>query len=125
VAARAHVLVVEDNELVSSALRILLESEAQRVSTAQSIADALAVGVPNEDGVGASLVLLDLTLPDGDGLSLVDPLPAARWDKIVALTGHDDPETRRRCLDAGCIDVLLKPVPARELVEKCTVWLAS
>ena len=34
-----------------------------------------------------------------------------------AMTGHDDPRTRRRCLDAGCRDVLVKPVPARELLR--------
>ena len=118
---QAHILVVEDNEAVTSALRILLESESRLVSTAASVADALRVGSPE----GASLVLLDLTLPDGDGLSLIEPLRAAGWNRVVALTGHDDPETRRRCLDAGCIDVLLKPVPARQLVEKSAGWLAS
>lgn len=118
---RSHVLIVEDNELVASALRILLESETQLVSTASSVAETLVVDPP----LGVPLVLLDLTLPDGDGLTLVEPLHAAGWEKIVALTGHDDRETRQRCLDAGCIDVLLKPVPARDLVEKSAAWLAG
>ena len=118
---RSHVLIVEDNDLVAGALRILLERETQLVSTAASVAETLAVGPP----LGVPLVLLDLTLPDGDGLTLVEPLHAAGWEKIVALTGHDDEETRQRCLDAGCIDVLLKPVPARDLVEKSAAWLAS
>jgi DNA-binding response OmpR family regulator len=69
------------------------------------------------------LVLLDLTLPDGSGLDLVQPLLAAGCKTIVALTGHDDPETRARCLAAGCADVFVKPVPARELVARSAAWL--
>jgi DNA-binding response OmpR family regulator len=117
---QGDVLIVEDSELVSSALSVLLESANHRVSTAASIAEALAIPQPESP----SLVLLDLTLPDGDGLALVEPLHAVGWNRVVALTGHDDPETRKRCLDAGCIDVLLKPVPARELVSKVSQWLS-
>lgn len=116
----AHVLVVEDNEDVTSAMRILLESADHRVSTAGSIAEALVVARADPP----ALVLLDLTLPDGDGLSLVGPLRAA-GARVVALTGHDDAETRRRCLDAGCVDVMVKPVPARELVRRASGWMAS
>lgn len=118
---QAHILVVEDNEAVTSALRILLESTNQRVSTAGSIAEALVVARHDP----AALVLLDLTLPDGDGLSLVPALRAAGAGTIVALTGHDDSETRERCLSAGCVDVLVKPVPARELVRRAGEWLAT
>ena len=116
---KAHVLVVEDNEHVTSALRILLEAADHRVSTAGSIGEALAVAQRDP----AALVLLDLTLPDGDGLSLIEPLRASGARAIVALTGHDDPATRTRCLSAGCVDVLLKPVPARELVRRAGEWL--
>ena len=106
---------IEDNELVSGALRILFENTNRRVSIAASIA------VARRDP--ARLVLLDLTLPDGSGLDLVEPLKAAGCKTIVALTGHDDPETRARCLAAGCADVLVKPVPARTLVARANEWL--
>lgn len=110
---------VEDSELVTDALRVLLESADYRVSIAGSIAEAL--DVPHPDA--PSLALLDLTLPDGDGLVLVAPLLASGWKRVVALTGHDDTSTRDRCLAAGCVDVLLKPVPARELVSRVAGWL--
>lgn len=119
--AQAHVLVVEDNEHVTSALRILLEAADHRVSTAGSVAEALAVAQSDP----AALVLLDLTLPDGDGLSLVPALRAAGAGPIVALTGHDDSETRERCLSSGCVDVLVKPVPARDLVKRAGEWLGK
>jgi len=117
----AHVLVVEDSDIVADALRILLEASGHRVSTAASIVDALATSHSDP----AHLVLVDLTLPDGDGLSLIEPLRAAGAGKFVALTGHDDTETRMRCLTAGCEDVLVKPVPARELMMRVDGWLAD
>ncbi|HTE47656.1 MAG TPA: response regulator [Gemmatimonadaceae bacterium] len=109
---QAHILIVEDNELVTSAMRILFESADRRVSVAHSVAEALGTGTADP----AALVLLDLTLPDGDGLSLVEPLQAAGCRVVVALTGHDDRETRVRCIAAGCADVFVKPVPARQLL---------
>lgn len=116
---RGYVLVVEDSELVSGAMRVLLESADLDVSVAASIAEALAL----PRAAAPSLALLDLTLPDGDGLSLVAPLLASGWQRIVALTGHDDAVTRERCLAAGCVDVMLKPVPARELVSRVVALL--
>ena len=116
-----HVLLVEDNELVTGALQILLESAGARVSVAHTIAEA--IGVANRDA--PELVLLDLTLPDGDGLQLVEPLRVAGAKMFVALTGHDDAATRARCLEAGCIDVVVKPPRARELVQKVLTWTES
>jgi DNA-binding response OmpR family regulator len=113
------VLIVEDNELVSGALRVVFESVDYRVSTAGSIADAATLVTRDP----AALVLLDLTLPDGDGLALVGAAKSAGARTIVALTGRDDDETRRRCLDAGCAEVLLKPVPVKELLARAAGWV--
>ena len=68
--------------------------------------------------------MLALSLPDGKGLELVQALHDVGCKAVVALTGDDDPDTRRKCLDAGCADVLVKPVPARELIAKAAVWRA-
>src|SRR5262245_34321692 len=90
----AHVLIVEDSDLVSDALRILFESADYRVSIASTVAAALSVSRADPP----DLTLLDLTLPDGDGLTLVEPLHVAGCKTVVALTGHDDYATRERCL---------------------------
>lgn len=110
---------IEDNEVVASAMRILFESDGRRVSVAATIAEALSIAQRDP----ARLVLLDLTLPDGDGLSLVEPLLASGSVTVVALTGRDEPETRTRCLGAGCAEVLVKPVPVRELIARTATWL--
>ena len=119
--APAHVILVEDSELVSGALQILFEAAGHRLSVAASIGQAIAIGERDP----AALVLLDLTLPDGDGLSLVAPMRGAGSRTFVALTGRDDPETRARCLSEGCVDVLVKPVPARELIAKARAWIGA
>ena len=119
-ASQQHVLIVEDNELVTDALRILIESAGYRVSTAASVAASLGIATTD----APALTLLDLTLPDGEGLVLVEPLRTAGCNIVVALTGHDDAETRARCLASGCTEVLVKPVPARELLNRISHWLA-
>ena len=116
-----HVLVVEDNALVTSATRILLEDAGFRVSTAGRLSEAYTIcerDLPDA-------ILLDLKLPDGDGLTLLKRLEAdGRGSPLVlALTGRDEPEIRQRCLRAGCADVLLKPVDVRALAERIRTWL--
>ena len=115
-------LVVEDNELVTGALRILFEETGRRVTVAHSVADAISAAASDPP----DLVLLDLTLPDGDGLDVVQGLAdrRVRTKAIIALTGRDDPESLRRCAEAGVTAVLLKPVPARDLLAYAKEWLA-
>ena len=113
-----HVLIVEDNQLVIDALRILFEASDRRVTGARSIAEALAMA----DADPPNLVLLDLRLPDGEGLTLVEYL-RERGATVIALTGDDDPVKKQRCLDAGCVDVLIKPVPVKELMAVTERWI--
>jgi DNA-binding response OmpR family regulator len=121
--APVHVLVVEDNALVTSATRILLEDAGFRVSTAGTVAEAQAICQSDAPEV----ILLDLRLPDGDGLGLVKRVreQSAASPLVVALTGRDEPEVRARCLRAGCVEVLLKPVDTRALAARIRSWLAS
>jgi two-component system KDP operon response regulator KdpE len=116
-----HVLVAEDNTLVADAMRLLFEETGHRVTTAGTIADV--VRAATDDPV--DLLLLDLGLADGDGLDVLDQLRTrdALPRVSVALTGRDEPEVIARCKDAGCREVLLKPVPVGELLKKSRAWL--
>src|SRR3954465_7741604 len=103
-AGMAHVLIVEDNELVTDALRILFETTGRRVTVAHSVAEATAIGLADPP----DLMLLDLKLPDGDGLEVAERLRVGGvLPKTVALTGRDDPESLQRCSAAGVTDVLV------------------
>jgi CheY-like chemotaxis protein len=117
----AHVLIVEDNEHVTSALRIVFETTGRRVTVAHSVAEATESAAKDPP----DLLLLDLSLPDGDGLEVARAL-ASRGVKpkaTVALTGRDDPESLERCAAAGITEVLVKPVLMAVLLQKTAVWL--
>jgi DNA-binding response OmpR family regulator len=119
--AQPLILLVDDSALVRDALRLLFEETGHRVATAGSVAESLIACRVERP----SVMLLDLTLPDGDGL---DAIPLLRDERVlppvvVALTGHDDERTIERCRQAGCRDVLVKPVPTRELLGRVRGWL--
>lgn len=105
-------------------MRILLEDAGHTVTEAGSI--AAAIDAVRRAPHPPDLALLDLTLPDGDGLQVLERLGAAGLAPrvTVAVTGRDEDEVRSRCLAAGCRDVLLKPVPARELQKLVAAWIA-
>ena len=109
-----HILVVEDGELAADALRLLLESTGRRVTTAATVAAARSA----IDRDPPDVVLLDLTLPDGDGLSVAGHARALEQPPVVfAMTGHDDAAVAAACRAAGCRDVLVKPVPTRRILS--------
>lgn len=109
-----HLLIVDDSAAVTAALQLLFQESGYRVTTATAIDDAVRAGTAER----ADVLLLDLTLPDGDGLAVLDRLrdAGAEPGATIALTGHDDDEARARCLAAGCREMLVKPVPIRELL---------
>ena len=118
-----HVLVAEDNELVCDAMRVLFGETGHRVSTAGHVAEIM--DIMESDPV--DLLLLDLGLADGDGF---DVLAQMRERGVtaritVALTGREEPEIVARCKEEGCVAVLLKPVPARDLLRQAREWLGT
>jgi len=116
------VLLVDDSALVTEALGILLVETGHRVATAGSVREAVETARAERPDV----MLLDLTLPDGDGLTVLRTLAAEGIAPraTVALTGHDDVVTTARCLEAGCRAVLGKPVPAMTLLRGLREWTA-
>ena len=118
----AHILVVEDNPLVTGALRVLFEATGHRVSEAATVADAVQRCVEDAPDV----MLLDLSLPDGDGLQVLRRLRASGTAAPITavLTGRDDPVIASQCRALGCREVLLKPVAPRVLLAKLAQWRA-
>ena len=121
--ARKHVLIVEDDANASGALRLLFEETGRRVSLAHTVASAITMAGDDPP----DLLLLDLTLPDGSGLEVLGALRSrgVSAGAAVALTGHDDDDTIAQCHDAGCLAVLTKPVPIRELLRRTEEWLGG
>ena len=118
----ARILIVEDSALVTDAFRVLFTEAGYEVDAAATVAEAIERGTAER----VDLMLLDISLPDGSGLEILDALrergslPRA----TLAMTGHNDSKSRRSCLDAGCAEVLVKPVPISELLRQIERHLA-
>jgi DNA-binding response OmpR family regulator len=112
---KPHVLVADDNQLVCDAMRVLFGETGHRVSVAGHVAEI--VDIAESDPV--DLLLLDLGLADGDGFEVLATMRerGVAPRVIVGLTGRDEPEIVARLREEGCAAVLLKPVPARELLR--------
>jgi DNA-binding response OmpR family regulator len=119
---RARILIVEDSPLVTDAFRILFTEAGYDVDVAETVADGIERGSAN----AVDLMLLDLSLPDGNGLEILEALRTrgAPPRATLAMTGHDDAKTRRTCLEAGCADVLLKPLRIGDLLRHIKRHLA-
>jgi DNA-binding response OmpR family regulator len=118
----ARILIVEDSPLITDAFRVLFTAAGYEVDAAASVAEAIERGA----SAPVDLMLLDLTLPDGNGLEILDALRkrGSLPRSTLAMTGHNDAASRRRCLEAGCAEVLLKPVPIAELLRQIELHLA-
>jgi two-component system KDP operon response regulator KdpE len=71
------------------------------------------------------LVLLDLSLPDGDGLALVPTIRANTTAPIIVVSAREEEHDKVKALDTGANDYLTKPLSVPELMARIRVWLRS
>ena len=110
-----QVLIVEDHLIMSTALRLLLNSQAN-LSVAGEASNRTAAREMAEN-TSPDIVLLDLFLTDGDSLPLIpDLLKIAPKARIVVLTGAPDVALHRRALTLGATGLVLKEQPAEVLL---------
>jgi two-component system, OmpR family, KDP operon response regulator KdpE len=115
----ALVLVVEDEAPMRKFIRVLLSSHGHRVLEAETAAEALRMLASHHP----ELVLLDLGLPDGDGIALTREL--RQWSRvpIIVLSARGREEDKVAALDAGADDYLTKPFGVNELLARMRVAL--
>jgi two-component system repressor protein LuxO len=107
------VLLVEDTRSLAEVYRQYLRAEPWRIRHVETLADADAALASQH----FDMVLLDLRLPDGDGLDLLRRLKA-RVDgpAVVVITAHGSVATAVDAMRAGAVDFLLKPFSAERLI---------
>ncbi len=108
------VLVVDDEAAIRRLLRNTLQVNDYRVFEAGTVADAVAMAASHLPDV----ILLDLGLPDGDGLTVIDTVRQRSAVPIIVLSSRTDDSGKVRALDAGADDYVTKPFSVDELLAR-------
>ena len=112
----APVLIIDDEAAIRRLVRGAAERAGQKVDEAATAAEGLAMA----RRPGCEIVLLDLGLPDRDGLDLI-PLLKAADRAVIVLTARDDGAEKVAALDLGADDYLTKPFDTEELLARLRV----
>lgn len=113
------ILIIDDEASIRSVLRTALAGESADVLEAASAESGLAVARTER----LSMILLDLGLPDYDGVALCRSLRAASSVPIVVVSARHSDEEKARALDAGADDYVTKPFSTLELVARVRAHL--
>ena len=113
------VLVIEDEQPIRRFLRATLETHGYRVKEAETARDGLIQARTQRP----DLILLDLGLPDGDGLQVTTQIRSESSVPIVVLSARGQEADKVAVLDAGADDYLTKPFGVDELNARLRVAL--
>ena len=108
------VLVVDDEPQIVNALRINLAARGYQVTTAGDGASALRLAAE----ASPQVVLLDLGLPDIDGIEVITALRGWTSVPIIVLSARTDADSKIEALDAGADDYVTKPFGMDELLAR-------
>jgi two-component system KDP operon response regulator KdpE len=111
---RRRILVCDDEPQILRALKVILREagfEAVPAETAEEALDRAAVHPPDA-------AILDLVLPDGDGVEVCRQIRSWSQMPIIVLSAVGEEDAKVRALEAGADDYVTKPFGARELVAR-------
>jgi len=115
----ARVLMIEDEPEIRRFVRMALESEGLEVFEAALLQRGLIDAATRRP----ELVVLDLGLPDGDGLEFIREFRGWSQAPIVVLSAREGEDRKVQALDAGADDYLVKPFGVAELLARVRVQL--
>ena len=111
------ILIVEDNDLNLELVRDLLQVSGYRTLEAVNATDGVALATAHRP----DLILMDVQLPDGDGVAALERVraqPGLVLTTVVALTAFAMREDRERLLAAGFDGYMSKPIEIRAFLEQ-------
>ena len=118
-AARRLALIIEDEPAIRRFLRATLVANGYAVLEAGTAHAGLTLALGEQPDV----VVLDLGLPDGDGLDLLKTLRETSTVPVLVLSARDAEQAKVAALDAGADDYVTKPFGAEELMARLRVAL--
>jgi len=116
---RLKILVVEDDREIRAMMQSSLSVEGFDVQTAVSLSEARAL----LQHAPPDVIVLDLGLPDGDGVELVQQVRQQQTLPIIIVSARHQEAQKIRMLDAGADDYLVKPFSVGELLARIRVAL--
>lgn len=114
-----HILVIDDEPQILRALRTILSAKHYRVTTASRGEEGLALAAAGQP----DLIILDLGLPDMDGVQVCAHLREWTQTPIIVLSVRDSEKDKVLALDKGADDYLTKPFGIEELLARIRVAL--
>lgn len=116
---KSRILVVEDDPAISSLIRTTLETQEYQFHTAQSGSGGLMEVVSYNPDV----VILDLGLPDMDGVDIIKKIRSWSSMPIIVVSARTEDQDKVDALDAGADDYLTKPFSIDEFLARIRVAL--
>ena len=115
----AHILIIDDEPQILRALKTILGANHYRISTAISGEEGIALAVSQPPDI----IILDLSLPDIDGIKVCEQI--REWSRIpiIVLSVREKEKDKVAALDAGADDYLTKPFGIEELLARIRVAL--
>ena len=114
-----NVLIVEDEQAIRRFLRTALEADGLRVYEAETLQRGLLEAATRKP----DLIILDLGLPDGDGIDFIRDLRQWSAIPVIVLSARSEESDKIAALDAGADDYLSKPFGIGELQARLRVAL--
>lgn len=117
--SRGLILLIEDEPQMQRFLRIALESQGYRIAGASTAREGMLQAASRNPDI----VLLDLGLPDMDGLEVTKRLREWTQTPVIVISAREQEQDKVKALDAGADDYLTKPFNSNELLARIRVAL--
>lgn len=112
-----YALIIEDDKYISNFIAVSLKAEGYRVTVAQTAAEGLFLFSSNRPDV----VLLDLGLPDRDGLEVIKEIRGVSPTPVLVVSARGQEREKVEALDLGADDYITKPFYMGELLARLRV----
>lgn len=111
------ILIVDDDEIITNLMRMLVSMEGHEPTTVNDSLQAMEVAL----SVNPDLITLDLMMPGLTGFELCELMkndPKVAHIPIVIVSARDDPESKAKALQAGATEYIAKPFTVDEFIGK-------
>ena len=116
----ANILIVEDDKAIQNLLKVALKQENHTINAVGTAREGIDFVVKNI----VDLIILDLGLPDMDGINVVETIRSfSETLPIIVVSARDDEDEKIKCLDSGINDYVQKPFSTAELMARIRATL--